>query len=214
MFGVYARLLAEWNERMNLTTITRPDEVMEKHFWDSLSIIEAFDIPQDESVIDVGSGAGFPGVPLKIARPDIKLTLLDSLGKRVRFLEEVSSVLGFDDVNIIHGRAEEVAQECEFREKFGVATARAVAAMPVLAELCLPFVKPGGVFLALKGRESSQEISDAKAAVMALGGGEITMHSYTLPTVGKRNIYIIEKISQTPPKYPRKYAKITKSPLR
>ena len=211
-FETYHRLLSKWNERVNLTAITRQDEVLEKHFLDSIIPLSLLKIPRGAAIVDVGTGAGFPGVPLKIARPDLRLTLLDSLGKRIDFLRELSVVLGQEN-DIIHTRAEEAAHNPALREKFFAATSRAVAALPTLCELCLPFVQPGGVFVALKGPDVYPEIAAAQNASTILGGGEIQSESYKLPACGGRNICIIEKVSQTPTKYPRKHKQISKAPL-
>ena len=211
-FETYARLLLEWNERVNLTAITQPREVLEKHFLDSIVPLALHKIPQGAAVIDVGTGAGFPGVPLKIARPDLRLTLLDSLGKRVRFLTELSQALGQQN-EVIHARAEDAAHQPELREAFCVATSRAVAALPILCELCLPFVRPGGVLLALKGPEVDDEIATAASATVILAAGEVQKVSYTLPNFGERVLCISEKVSQTPAKYPRKPKQMAKAPL-
>ena len=211
-FAIYQRMLLSWNKRMNLTAITDPREVMEKHFLDSLMLLKAWQIPYGAAMIDIGTGAGFPGVPIKIARPDLKLTLLDSLHKRTVFLRELSEALGQKNT-LLHGRAEQAAHDPVLREAFYLASARALAAMPLLCELCLPFVKPWGVFLALKCPDSEFEAGAADSAVALLGGGGIQSHACTLPSFGKRIIYLIQKSSQTPPKYPRKYKQMTKTPL-
>jgi len=212
-FDLYASLLCEWNEKINLTAITRPDEVMVKHFLDSLLVLDAVNLPNIAQVIDVGTGAGFPGVPMKIAREDIKLTLLDSLNKRVNFLLDISQKLGQSDNVCIHGRAEDKAKEAGLREKFDAATARAVASMSALCEYCLPFVKIGGVFIALKGEDVEDELGSAKESIKLLGGAIADIKKYKLPMGISRSIVVIEKISQTPPKYPRKGVKISKTPL-
>lgn len=211
-FELYAEMLLEWNKKINLTAITAPEEIAVKHFLDSLLPLMAMDFPQGASLIDVGTGAGFPGVPLKILRPDLRLTLLDSLKKRTVFLSELSVALGQDNA-IIHGRAEQYGRSHGFRESFDFASARAVAALPSLCEYCLPFVKPGGVFIALKGPGAAQEVSDAGRAVELLGGGPLGIKSFILPPNNERNIVIIKKISQTPLKYPRMSVKISKKPL-
>ena len=211
-FEAYRKMLLSWNKKMNLTAITEPREVLEKHFLDSLMLLKARELPVGARVIDVGTGAGFPGVPLKIVREDIKLTLLDSLSKRTIFLQELSRELGQDN-EVIHARAEDAAHNPELRETFDAVTARALAAMPLLCELCIPFVRPGGVFFALKGPESQQEAALAKTAAGILGGGDIKSYAYDLPTSGSRIIYMTEKSSQTPAKYPRKHKQMTKTPL-
>jgi len=211
-FETYSCLLLEWNQRVNLTAITQPPEVLEKHFLDSIIPLALHKIPRGAAVIDVGTGAGFPGVPIKIVRPDLRLTLLDSLGKRVRFLTELSQMLGQEN-EIMHARAEEAAHNPDLREAFCVATSRAVAALPALCELCLPFVRPGGVFIALKGPDADTEITAARSAVTILAGSTIEKMSYTLPSFGERTVCISEKISHTPTKYPRKPKQMTKAPL-
>ena len=211
-FETYSRLLLEWNKRVNLTAITQPPQVLEKHFLDSIMPLALHEIPHGAAVIDVGTGAGFPGVPLKIMRPDLRLTLLDSLGKRIRFLSELSRELGQEN-EIIYARAEDAAHNPVLRESFNVATSRAVAALPILCELCLPFVRPGGVFIALKGPQAGAEIFDAGSAAETLGGSAIAKISYTLPESGGRTLCISEKLSHTPPKYPRKPKQMTRTPL-
>ena len=209
-FDKYAQLLVETNRVMNLTAITEPDEIVIKHFIDSLALLKYVDIPEGASMIDVGTGAGFPGVPLLIARNDIKLTLLDSLNKRIGFLEAVVEDCGLN-AEFIHSRAEDAGKEDGFRETFDFATARAVAPLNILAEYCLPFVKIGGYFVALKGSEDETEAS--KNAITLLGGEIERNVSYKLPNGDPRTMVIIKKISQTPTKYPRKPKKIAVSPL-
>ncbi|MCL2068485.1 MAG: 16S rRNA (guanine(527)-N(7))-methyltransferase RsmG, partial [Oscillospiraceae bacterium] len=172
-----------------------------------------YDIPHGADVIDVGTGAGFPGVPLKIARPDINLTLLDSLGKRVKFLAQLSQLLGQSGNNCIHERAEQAANKSLHREKFDAAVSRAVAALPALCEYAMAFVKPGGVFIALKGGGAEREARDGQSAIRLMGGELSGVVRYTLPDGSARSIVVIKKISQTPPKYPRISARITKTPL-
>lgn len=208
----YGEMLAEWNQKMNLTAITEENEVNLKHFFDSLLIFKYCDIPLGAKVIDVGTGAGFPGVVMKIARPDIDLYLLDSLNKRLVFLNAVSDELGIE-THTVHMRAEEGSKKPEFREKFDIAAARAVAAMPVLSELCLPYVKKGGKFIAMKGSAGKAELSAAENAVCLLGGEKSAFYEYELPSGDKRTIIEIKKLSQTSTKYPRRNAEITKSPL-
>ncbi|MCD7777336.1 MAG: 16S rRNA (guanine(527)-N(7))-methyltransferase RsmG [Clostridiales bacterium] len=209
-FEVYKDLLLEWNEKINLTAITDESEIAFKHFLDSLSLLKFADL-KNKTLIDVGTGAGFPGLPLKIAEPTVKLTLLDSLNKRVIFLKEVVSVLGLNDVSCIHQRAEEAAKP-PMREAFDFAVSRAVADMAVLSELCLPFVKPGGYFTALKGPSPEEELKKAKKAVEILGGKiekteKVTISDFT------HTLVFIKKIKHTPKAYPRQFAKIKKSPL-
>lgn len=204
---VYARLLVEWNERMNLTAITDPEGIVLKHFADSLAAAPL--LPKGAcSLIDVGTGAGFPGLPLAIVRGDIHLTLLDSLNKRLVFLEEVCRAVDVDAVRV-HARAEEGGRNPALRERFDVATARAVAGLPMLCELCLPFVKTGGRFLALKGPDAPREREEAARAVTVLGGRFGKGAAVTLPNpseqggTSERHILVVEKMAPTPPKYPR-----------
>jgi len=211
-FEVYRKMLLSWNEKINLTAITEPREILEKHFLDSMILLKVRELPLGARVIDVGAGAGFPGIPLKIVREDINLTLLDSLRKRTEFLQEVSRALG-QSSEVIHGRAEEAGHHPALRETFDAATARALAAMPLLCELCIPFVRTGGAFLALKGPQSEPEAALAQTASKILGGGDIKSYAYHLPNSGGRVIYMIEKSSQTPAKYPRKHKQMTKTPL-
>ena len=214
----YARLLVEWNEKMNLTAITDPVGVAVKHFADSLTAAPL--LPEgDFSLIDVGTGAGFPGVPLALLRDDCKLTLLDSLNKRLIFLDEVCREVGLH-ATLVHTRAEEGGRKPELRERFDVATARAVAALPTLCEYCLPFVKVGGRFLALKGPDGDREQEAAARAVATLGGKFVGAQTLTLsaqPEEGvepmTRRLVEIAKVKPTPPKYPRQSAKIAKQPL-
>lgn len=209
-FDIYADTLVKWNEKMNLTGITAPDEIVIKHFIDSLILLDYCDIPQGAKVIDVGTGAGFPGIPLLIARNDISLTLMDSLQKRLGFIDEVLRLTRLK-ARTVHGRAEELANDEAYRESFDFATARAVAPLNILCEYCLPFVKVGGYFAALKG--SNDEIAGAQHAIRELGGELIANKLYQLPNNDNRSIVIIKKISQTSAKYPRKSKKIQNSPL-
>ena len=210
-FDKYADILVETNKVMNLTAITQPDEIVVKHFVDSLEILSFADIGSGAEIIDVGTGAGFPGVPLLIARSDIKLTLLDSLQKRLGFLENVLDECSLS-AQLVHSRAEDSGKDKALRETFDFATARAVAPLNVLAEYCLPFVKLGGSFIALKGNDTT-DIAQGERAVSLLGG-EITDNvSYKLPNGDPRTLVIIKKISQTSTEYPRKPKKIAQSPL-
>lgn len=208
----YAGLLLEWNQKMNLTAIIRPEEVAEKHFLDSLYVLKFCAIGQNAKLIDVGTGAGFPGLVLKIVRPDLQLTLLDSLNKRLLFLQEVLQQLHVS-AELIHLRAEEGGQKSELRERFDYATARAVARLPVLAEYCLPFLRCGGRFLCMKGSAAEEEMQEAENAIRLLGGKQGELYRYRLPGGEARAIIEIKKISQTPAKYPRQGVKITKKPL-
>ena len=210
-FERYYELLIEWNKRINLTRITEPDEVVIKHFVDSLTLLKYCEIPQNAKVIDVGTGAGFPGIPLKIARPDIELTLLDSLNKRLNFLREVCDDIG-EQSELVHSRAEEGSRKSEYRDSFDVAVSRAVARLNVLAEYCLPYVKIGGQFIAMKGPELSQELNEAKNAVNILGGKVETVEEFELCGSG-RTIVTIIKEKQTPKTYPRHSSKIKSKPL-
>ena len=211
-FDKYAQILVETNKVMNLTAITEPDEIVIKHFADCLSVFKYVDIPQNAKVIDVGTGAGFPGIALLIARPDIELTLLDSLNKRIVFLENVLEELGLT-AETVHLRAEQGGQDKKYREKYDFAFARAVAGLPVLCEYCLPFVKVGGEFVAMKASSAENEIEQSENAVFVLGGGEICKNDFELFGRGERSIVSIKKISQTPTKYPRASAKISAKPL-
>lgn len=209
---LYAQLLVEWNSKINLTAITQPKEIVEKHFLDSLLLLKAAEIPQGAAVIDVGTGAGFPSLPVKIVRDDLSLTLLDSLNKRLIFLEEVCRQANLR-AELVHSRAEDAARKPEYREQYRIVTARAVAKLPVLCEYCLPYVQIGGLFIALKGPEATQEAQAAHKAIPLLGGRIQEIKEILLPDESRRSIVVIEKISQTPAKYPRVSGKITKSPL-
>lgn len=207
---IYAKMLVEWNEKMNLTAITDSEGITIKHFLDSILPLKKLDVPHGTSLIDVGTGAGFPGLPMKIYRPDIKLTLLDSLNKRVDFLKAVCSETD-PDSECVHLRAEEGGRDPKYREKFDLAVARAVAAMPVLSEYCLPFVKTGGSFAALKG--PGEDYKSAGSAIKVLGGEISEAFEYTLPGGDKRTLIIVGKVKETPEKYPRNSGQIKKKPL-
>lgn len=211
-FDTYGRMLVEWNEKINLTAICDPYGVTVKHFLDSLTLFNFIDIPKGAKVIDVGTGAGFPGVAMLIARPDLKLTLLDSTAKKLKVIEDILSAMGLE-AQILHSRAEESGNKKELRESFDFATARAVANLRELSEYCLPFVKKGGSFISLKAAKASEEIDGAKNAIKVLGGKIVKSESFELLDVGERNIVVIEKVSSTPAKYPRPSAKIAKNPL-
>ena len=209
----YGRLLLEQNQVMNLTAITDPDQVADLHFLDSAALIPLAGW-ENKAVIDVGTGAGFPGLPLKILVPSLRLTLLDSLGKRVAWLESVCARLGLEGVTCLHARAEEQALVPGFRDSFDFAVSRAVASMEVLCELCLPYVRPGGRFLAMKSVDSGQEVSQAAHAVARLGGRLLPGVDYTIPgTAVVHRVVPVEKQSPTPKGLPRRWAKIQKSPL-
>lgn len=207
-FQKYFELLAEWNEKMNLTAITDESGVALKHFADSLSLLNFVDIPQNSSLADVGTGAGFPGVVLKIARPDIKLTLIDSLNKRLVFLGEVCAQLGIE-AELIHSRAEDGARDEKLRESFDFAVSRAVARMNVLSEYCLPYVKVGGAFCAMKGAQANEEFKESLNAINTLGGKLEKKYVFELPeNGGERAIAVVRKVKNTPQKYPRQSGKI------
>lgn len=207
-FQKYFELLAEWNEKMNLTAITDESGVALKHFADSLSLLNFVDIPQNSSLADVGTGAGFPGVVLKIARPDIKLTLIDSLNKRLVFLGEVCAQLGIE-AELIHSRAEDGARDEKLRESFDFAVSRAVARMNVLSEYCLPYVKVGGAFCAMKGAQANEEFKESLNAINTLGGKLENKYFFELPeNGGERAIAVVRKVRNTPQKYPRQSGKI------
>lgn len=207
--SVYSDFLVEYNKKVNLTAITKPEEILVKHFIDSIALLNYVDIPEGSTLIDVGTGAGFPSVPLKIYRQDIEITLLDSLNKRIVFLNELCSKLSIN-AEFIHGRAEDISKLSEYREKFDFATARAVANMSLLSELCLPFVKVGGKFVALKG--PSEDISLGFNAIKILGGNLVNETEYKIGNE-ERKIVEVNKISQTSTKYPRNSSQIKKKLL-
>lgn len=213
-FETYYHFLIEWNQKINLTAITEKDEVYLKHFYDSLIPLWVFDIPENCKLVDVGAGAGFPSIPIKIVRPDIDLTIIDSLNKRINFLDHLIQALDLTGVTAVHSRAEDAGQNPAYREQFDIATARAVAALNVLTELCLPLVRKGGAFLALKGQASSQEIAEADKAIKVLGGKFEEEFIETLPIEdANRSIVYIRKTLDTPKKYPRKAGKPNKQPI-
>lgn len=209
-FDTYAELLVEWNGKMNLTAITEPEEIEVKHFLDCLMLPKYFNLDNIQTVIDVGAGAGFPSVPLLIYNPNLCLTTMDAINKRLTFLDTAVHALGLE-AQLIHERAEAAGQDENYREKFDLATARAVAPMNVLAEYCLPFVKVGGYFVALKG--SNDDTEEAKNAIATLGGEIVDNISYKLNGTEPRSIVVIKKISQTPTQFPRKSKKISTKPL-
>lgn len=212
-FYDYMNLLIEWNEKINLTAITKPEEVILKHFVDSLTISKY--IKEKSNIIDVGTGAGFPGIPLKIYRNDIEVTLLDSLNKRITFLNDVIDRIELEKIKAIHGRAEEVAHNKEYREKFDIATSRAVANMSTLSEYLIPFVKTNGFVVAMKGNDVKQEIEESKKAINILGAKVIKVEEFNLPSTEiKRSIILIKKEKTTLTKYPRKPGTPAKEPLR
>ena len=211
-FDLLSELLVEQNKTMNLTAITDPDGIAVKPFADSISVLSAADIPQGASILDVGTGAGFPGIPLLIMRPDIDLTMIDSTAKKLKYVENTVNELGLI-ATTLHTRAEEAGQSKEYREKFDFVCSRAVAALNVLCEYCLPFVKQNGLFIAMKGAKAQEEIDVAKSAIKTLGGKIVAEKSFTLSDGGERTLVVIKKISQVPPKYPRPSAQIAKKPL-
>lgn len=208
----YDDLLIEWNQVMNLTALTEPQDVALKHFADSLMLLSYCEIPQGASLIDVGTGAGFPGLVLAIARPDLHITLLDSLQKRLNFLKEVCTALSISNVTTVHSRAEDGARTV-LRDSFDFAVARAVAPLNVLCEYCLPYVKVGGSFLAMKGKSASEELAEARRAIELLGGEVVQKEVFTLGEAGERGIIGIRKTTPTPTSYPRKSKQIKNHPL-
>ena len=212
-FITFAEELIETNKVMNLTAITEPREVCIRHFADSISLLNTYDF-SGKRVIDVGCGAGFPGLPLRLAKSDISLTLLDSLAKRINFLSGVCDKLSISDVELLHARAEEQANTDGYREGYDIAVSRAVADLSMLSEMCLPFVKVGGVMLAMKAADCEEEINRAKNAIKTLGGQIEKRVDYPLYDTGiTHTVLIIRKVSETPKKYPRRFAKIKSNPL-
>lgn len=213
-FDKYFSMLIEWNDKINLTAITDEGEVYLKHFYDSLTAAFYYDFSGEFSICDVGAGAGFPSIPLKICFPQLKVTIVDSLQKRINFLNELAANLGLQNVAFYHDRAENFGKSKKFRESFDIVTARAVARMSVLSELCLPLVKKNGVFIAMKGANAEEELNNAKVALEVLGGELKQIHSFTLPKEdSERNIIIIDKRRKTPNKYPRKAGTPNKAPI-
>ena len=213
-FASYTASLLEWNRVMNLTAITQPEEIVCKHYIDSLTLLRYADIPANASLADVGCGAGFPGIPLKIARSDIRLTCMDSLNKRIRFLESLIAALSLDNVRCLHIRAEDAGRQAGLRERFDAVTARAVARMGALVEYALPLVRVGGYFYAMKGPDGEAEAREAEAAVRLLGGSIERIESFPLPgTDMRRTIVCIRKRSATASIYPRATAVMAKKPL-
>lgn len=211
-FEQYKTLLKEWNEKMNLTAIVEDEDIFRKHFIDSIKVFEFKEVLEAKSIIDVGTGAGFPGLPIKIMMPEVKLTLLDSLNKRLNFLRTVASELKMTDLEYVHSRAEDGSRLPEYREKYDIAVSRAVANMTLLSELCLPYVRKGGYFIALKGPAVEEEIQEAQHAIDLLGGKieevkEVCIEGMDL----KHNLVIVKKVKNTPKTYPRSSAAIKKS---
>ena len=214
-FQKYKDILVEWNQKMNLTGIEDEKEVFIKHFLDSISAVSKGYIKNGMSLIDVGTGAGFPGMPLRISLPDLKVTLLDSLNKRINFLQEVANQIDIDDIEFIHGRAEDFGKDENYRECFDIATARAVAGLPALMEFCVPFVKVGGHFVCLKGPNANLELEESKKAMEVLGIEYIEKIDIKLPEIDlDHNILVFMKVKNTPSKYPRKAGKVTKNPIK
>ena len=213
-FDKFYELLVEWNKVMNLTGITEYEEVNEKHFVDSLSIVKAIDINEVESVIDIGTGAGFPGIPLKIAFPHLKVVLLDSLNKRINFLNTVIAELGLENIETIHGRAEDFAKKPEYREQFDLCVSRAVANLATLSEYCIPYIKKDGLFVPYKSGEIDDEVQQSKKAIHVLGGKLMNVIKFQLPgTEIGRSFVVINKVQNTAKKYPRKAGLPSKEPI-
>lgn len=211
----YYEMLVEWNSFMNLTAITEFEDVFEKHFLDSISLVTVYDISEKHSVIDIGTGAGFPGLVLKIMFPNIEITLMDSLNKRIKFLDAVIENLGLQHVNAIHGRCEDLARKEEFREKFDICVSRAVANLSTLTEYALPFVKVGGQFISYKSEKLAEELASAENAIALLGGKVKTQKSFYLPETDIfRNLLVIDKMSKTDKRFPRKAGVPAKEPLK
>ena len=207
------KLLLEWNKKINLTAITEPNEVILKHFVDSLTISKY--IEDDSTLVDVGTGAGFPGIPLKIIREDLEITLVDSLNKRINFLKEIIEEIELKNIKAIHSRAEEFGKNVKYREKFDYATSRAVANLSTLSEYLIPLVKIKGRIISMKGSEVKEELIDSKNAINVLGGKILKVDEFQLPSSDiKRNIIIIEKVKNTPNKYPRKAGTPAKDPIK
>ncbi|MGE7623396.1 16S rRNA (guanine(527)-N(7))-methyltransferase RsmG [Viridibacillus sp. NPDC096237] len=213
-FHTYFELLVEWNEKMNLTAITDKPSVYLKHFYDSISASFYMDFDKVQSLCDVGAGAGFPSIPIKICFPHLQVTIVDSLNKRIQFLTHLSEQLHLDQVEFVHSRAEDFGQNPKYREQFDLVTARAVARLSVLSELCIPLVKTNGHFVAMKAASGDEEMKDAKKALTVLGAKLVDSHSFLLPIEdSERSIFIFNKTKNTPKKYPRKPGVPNKSPI-
>ncbi|MBD7984195.1 16S rRNA (guanine(527)-N(7))-methyltransferase RsmG [Sporosarcina sp. Sa2YVA2] len=213
-FDKYFHMLVEWNEKMNLTAITDKPSVYLKHFYDSISAAFYVDMTGKKSICDVGAGAGFPSIPLKICFPDLSVTIVDSLNKRISFLNELASELQLNSVNFVHSRAEDFGQHPKYREQFDIVTARAVARLSVLSELCIPLAKEGGIFVSMKGAAAEEEYKDAKKAITVLGAELVEEFSFSLPMEeSERIIFLFNKIKKTPKKYPRKPGIPNKTPI-
>ena len=213
-FRQYFELLVEWNEKMNLTAITDAPSVYLKHFYDSISAAFYVDFSGHKTICDVGAGAGFPSIPLKICFPELEVTIVDSLNKRIGFLTNLAEELQLENVHFVHARAEDFGQNLAYREQFDLVTARAVARLSVLSELCVPLVKQGGIFVAMKGAAAEDELADAKKALAVLGAVFKEEHAFTLPVENsERSIFVFDKDKKTPKKYPRKPGVPNKSPI-
>lgn len=213
-YELYFKELVSWNEKMNLTGITERSEVYLKHFYDSLTLSQYVDFSKVKSLADIGSGAGFPGIPLKICFPHLKLMIVDSLNKRIQFLQHIVDTLGLQNVQLIHGRAEDVAHQVGLRDSFDLVTARAVARLAVLNEFCLPFVRKGGIFAAMKGTDLKEEVKEASRSFRELKAKMKNSYHFQLPQENAdRHIIIIEKVGDTPKKYPRKAGTPLKTPI-
>jgi 16S rRNA (guanine527-N7)-methyltransferase len=213
-FDLYFDLLVEWNEKMNLTSITEKKEVYLKHFYDSVSAAFYFNFSEPFTICDIGAGAGFPSIPINICFPHLRISIVDSLQKRINFLSHLTQQLGLQNVKLFHDRAETFGQNQEYRESFDVVTARAVARLSVLSELCLPLVKEDGFFLAMKAAAAKEELDAGKRALQVLGGKVQEIHSFELPMENsERTILVIEKVKKTPKKYPRKPGMPNKLPI-
>ena len=210
-FELFSDILLEWNEKMNLTAVTDPEGISVKHFLDSIAPIEVLNFKENAKIIDVGTGAGFPGVPIKIVREDLDFTFMDSLNKRITFLKEVSKNLNFEKAEFVHARAEEAGQNKMFRGKYDYVVSRAVAALKILCEYCIPFLKVGGIFAAFKQYDVDEEINDAKSMIGTLGGRIADVKEVKIPQSDiVRKIVIIEKVKDTPSQFPRRANKIKK----
>lgn len=215
MFGIYYDMLVEKNKVMNLTAITDFDEVVEKHFLDSLSLVQIENLTERKKIIDIGTGAGFPGIPLKIMFPELKVTLADSLNKRIVFLQDVIRQLGLKDIDAVHGRAEDLSRNPEYRETYDLCVSRAVANLSTLSEYCLPFISTGGIFIPYKSSDIDSEVSDAKKAVFLLGGEIEKILKFDLTDSSiHRSLIVINKVRKTPKAYPRKAGMPSKNPLK
>lgn len=213
-FKTYYEMLIEKNKVMNLTAITEKDEVIDKHFIDSISLNKAVDTTKPLKILDLGTGAGFPGIPLKIAYPNLTITLLDSLNKRIKFLQEVIEELGLQEIEGLHGRAEDFAKQPAYREQYDLCVSRAVANLATLSEYCLPYVKEGGCFISYKSGAVEEEVNQSKKAIAELGGRIKEVIAFTLPKTDiERTFVVIEKVKKTPKKYPRKAGLPSKEPL-